>query len=181
MGKMAVSKWVSVVVIALLVLGIGAPLMKLYSGKGGSDHNEDANDVASTTGATGAVTASLDLPGFAKKNANTMRAYQIAVARKDEFKFLTCHCGCGMHAMSHRGKTIPKMNNLYDCFVQADGDWEDHAAIDCPYCVDLAVMADDMLNKGYTLKQVRDLIDTKYNSIAPSQRGMDMNPPMPPA
>ncbi|MBI2141285.1 hypothetical protein HYU16_02570 [Candidatus Woesearchaeota archaeon] len=185
---MAISKWVSVMIIALLVLSIGAPMMKLYSGEGdSSDHSPAARGAASVTedtgaaGATGAVTASLDLPAFATRNAKTMKAYEVAVARKDEFKFLTCHCGCGMHAMSHRGKTIPKMNNLYDCFVQTGGDWEDHAAIDCPYCVDLAVMADDMLNKGYTLKQVRDLIDTKYNSIAPSQRGMDMNPPMPPA
>ncbi|MBI2580450.1 hypothetical protein HYV85_01445 [Candidatus Woesearchaeota archaeon] len=184
---MAISKWVSVMVIVLLVLGIGTPLMKLYFGNkgsstpplstlnGGSSDNNNGN----MNDATGAVTASLDLPAFATRNAKTMKAYQIAVARKDEFKFLTCHCGCGMHAMSHRGKTIPKMNNLYDCFVQTDGDWEDHAAMDCPYCVDLAVMADDMLNKGYTLRQVRDLIDTKYNSIAPAMRGMDMNPPMP--
>ncbi len=177
MGKMAVSKWVSVMIIALLVLGIGAPLMKLYSGKG---HTSDS-DTGGMNDATGAVTASLELPAFATRNTKTMKAYQLAVTtRKEEFKFLTCHCGCGMHAMSHRGKTIPKMNNLGDCFMRSDGTWEDHAAIDCPYCIDLAIMADDMLNKGYTLKQVRDLIDTKYNQIPASQRAMDMNPPMPP-
>lgn len=171
---MAIPKWVSVLVIALIVAGTVVPLLKLYgSGKSGSD----GGSVDAT-----ATTANLALPAFAKQDAKTMKAYELAsTTRKEAFKFLTCHCGCGMHAMTHRGKTIPKMNNLAECFVQADGDWEDHAAMDCPYCVDLAVMADDMLNKGYTLKQVRDLIDTKYNQIPASNRAMDMNPPMPPA
>lgn len=170
---MAIPKWVSVLVIALIVAGTVLPLMKLYgSGRSGSDGSISDD----------ATAASLALPAFAKQNAKTMKAYELAsTTRKEDFRFLTCHCGCGMHAMSHRGKTIPKMNNLAECFVQADGDWEDHAAMDCPYCVDLAVMADEMLNKGYTLKQVRDLIDTKYNKIPASQRAMDMNPPMPPA
>lgn len=171
---MAISKWVSVLVIALIVAGTVVPLLKLYgSSKDGS--GEGSSDAT-------AATASLALPAFAKQSAKTMKAYELAsTTRKEDFKFLTCHCGCGMHAMRHRGKTIPKMNNLAECFVQADGDWEDHAAMDCPYCVDLAVMADDMLNKGYTLKQIRELIDTKYNQIPASNRAMDMNPPMPPA
>ncbi|HIG98635.1 TPA: hypothetical protein HA231_04395 [Candidatus Woesearchaeota archaeon] len=168
---MAMSKWVSVLIIVVLLAGTVVPLLKLYSTKG------HAGDVG---GDEDAVTANLALPDFATRDAKTLKAYEIAsTTRKEDFGFLTCHCGCGMHAMSHRGKTIPKMNNLRDCFVRGDGTWEDHAAIDCPYCVDLAVMADDMLNKGYTLRQVRELIDTKYNSIAPSQRAMDMNPPMP--
>lgn len=172
---MAISKWISVLVIALIVAGTVLPLMKLY-GSGKSDSDGGSSDAM-----TGAA-ASLALPNFAKQNAKTMKAYELASGdRKDDFMFLTCHCGCGMHAMTHRGKTIPKMNNLTDCFIRADGTWEDHAAMDCPYCVDLAIMADDMLNKGYTLKQIRDLIDTKYNQIPPSDRAMDMNPPMPPA
>lgn len=180
MTGMAISKWVSVLVILLLLLGTGLPMYRLYSSnKAGEGMDGDDMKLTGNAAKSEKSEASLALPAFAKSNAKTMKAYQVAVARKDEFKFLTCHCGCGMHAMSHRGKTIPKMNNLYDCFVQTDGDWEDHAAIDCPYCVDLAVMADDMLNKGYTLKQVREVIDTKYNQIPANMRGMDMNPPMP--
>src|SRR3989338_6609229 len=163
---MTVPKWVSVAVIALLVLGIGAPLLKLYSGSGG-----DAEKAAMA----GAM--SLDLPDFAKRNAKTMKAYEVAsTTRKEAFGFLTCHCGCGMHAMEHRGKAIPKMHNLRDCFIRDDGTWEYHAAMDCPYCVDLAVMADEMLSKGATLREIRELIDTKYNQIDPSMRAMDMNP-----
>ena len=171
---MVASKRVSLIIIAAIIFGTGLPLYKLYA----TDSNEDASAVSAKVVADQG--ASLELPAFAKKDANTMRAYQIAVSRKEEFKFLSCHCGCGMHAMSHRGKTIPKMNNLADCFVRSDGTWEDHAAFDCPYCVNLAIMADDLLGKGYTLKQIRELIDTKYNSIAPSMKSMDMNPPMPP-
>ncbi len=176
---MAMPKWVSLLVIALIILGAALPLYRLYGSKGEGKGESDSS--GNEMGPADSAQVSLSLPAFAKRDAKTMKAYEVAVARKDEFKFLTCHCGCGMHAMSHRGKTIPKMNNLYDCFVQADGNWEDHAAMDCPYCVDLAVMADDMLNKGYTLRQVRDVIDTKYNPIAPSNRAMDMNPPMPSA
>lgn len=165
---MAMSRWVSVLIIIILLAGTIVPLFRLYGSNGG-----DSGDKA-------AVTASLALPGFATRNARTMKAYEIAsTTRKEDFAFLTCHCGCGMHAMEHRGKVIPKMHNLRDCFIRDDGTWEDHAAMDCPYCIDLAIMADDMLSKGYTLKQVRELIDTKYNSIAPNMRAMDMNPPMP--
>ena len=175
---MAISKWVSILVIALIIAGTVLPLVKLY----GSKSSGDSGNSAAKMGSGSASGMSVTLPAFAKQNAKTTKAYELAAGpRKDDFMFLTCHCGCGMHAMVHRGKTIPKMNNLKDCFVRDDGTWEDHAAMDCPYCVDLAVMADDLLNKGYSLKQVRDLIDTKYNQIAPSQRAMDMNPPMPPA
>lgn len=181
---MAIPKWVSVLVIALIVAGTVVPLLKLYGSgnKGNGDLGSPHTPKDAPLSTLGGGSVNLELPGFAKQSAKTMKAYELAsTTRKEAFKFLTCHCGCGMHAMSHRGKTIPKMNNLAECFVQADGDWEDHAAMDCPYCVDLAVMADDMLNKGYTLKQVRDLIDTKYNQIPASNRAMDMNPPMPPA
>ncbi|MBI2145030.1 hypothetical protein HYU18_01770 [Candidatus Woesearchaeota archaeon] len=162
---MAGSRWVSVLIMAVILLGAAVPLYRLYGPK--ASHGE------------GTVVASLEMPDFATKNAKIMKAYQVAVARKDEFKFLTCHCGCGMHAMSHRGKTIPKMDNLADCFQRSDGSWEDHAAIDCPYCVDLAILADEMLSSGSTLREVRELIDEEYNRIAPNMRAMDMNPPMP--
>lgn len=167
---MAVSKWVSVFIIAAILVGTAAPLYKMYSGS------------KAKSGSMQAVAGemSLDLPDFAKRNAKTMKAYEVAsTTRKEAFEFLTCHCGCGMHAMKHRGKTIPKMHNLRDCFIREDGTWEDHAAMDCPYCVDLAVMADEMLAKGYTLREIRELIDTKYNQIDPAMRAMDMNPPMP--
>ncbi len=163
------SKWISVVLIAAIILGTALPLYRLYAPKRGID-------AGAITG--GAI--SLDLPDWAKRDAKTAQAYQLAATtHKEHFKFLTCHCGCGMHAMTHRGKTIPKMDNLGECFVRADGTWEDHAAMDCPYCVELAIMADEMLNKGYTLKQIREVIDTKYNQIPSSERAMDMNPPMP--
>ncbi len=174
---MAMSKWVSVLIIAAILVGTAVPLSKLYGSKGGGSGSGN-DDTATSTGDT----ASLALPAFAKTNAKTRRAYELAsTTRKEQFKFLTCHCGCGMHAMQHRGKTIPKMNNLGDCFVRPDGTWEDHAAMDCPYCVDLAIMADDMLTKGSSLKEIRKLIDTKYNQLSPSDRAMDMNPPMPTA
>ncbi len=162
---MSTSKLVSALIMAVIVLSVAVPLYKLYGPKTSENHAGSMN---------------LALPDFAQKSEKIMKAYELASgSRKEDFGFLTCHCGCGMHAMTHRGKVIPQMHNLRDCFIRDDGTWEDHAAMDCPYCVDLAVMADDLLSKGYTLKEIRNIIDTKYNQIDPAMRAMDMNPPMP--
>ncbi len=102
------------------------------------------------------------LPPFVLGNEDNKAAYTYALEMRDQFEYLTCYCGCGTHAMMHRGKTIPKMYSLKDCFIRADGTWEDHAALDCPACIDLAIESANMLKNGSTLKEVRNYIDSTY-------------------
>lgn len=102
------------------------------------------------------------LPQFVLGNKDSELAYSYASEMQDQFEYLTCYCGCGTHAMTHRGKTIPKMYSLKDCFIRTDGTWEDHAAFDCPACINLAIEATNMLKSGASLKDVRNYIDNTY-------------------
>src|SRR3989338_9270524 len=90
------------------------------------------------------------LPDFVMNNYQNKLAYSIALDRQEDFEYIACYCGCGMHEMQHRGKTILIMHSLKECFINEDGSWQDHAAIDCPACVAIA------------LKETREYIDTKY-------------------
>lgn len=118
------------------------------------------------------------LPSFVMNNYKNKLAYSIALDRQDDFQYLACYCGCGMHEMQHRGKTIPIMHSLKECFINEDGSWQDHAAIDCPACVAIALKADELLKQGMSLKETREYIDTKYVD----QRYTDMGTktPLPP-
>ncbi|MBI2128896.1 hypothetical protein HYU07_01520 [Candidatus Woesearchaeota archaeon] len=108
------------------------------------------------------------LPSFVMNNYKNKLAYSIALDRQDDF----------MHEMQHRGKTIPIMHSLKECFINEDGSWQDHAAIDCPACVAIALKADELLKQGMSLKETREYIDTKYVD----QRYTDMGTktPLPP-
>lgn len=114
------------------------------------------------------------LPSFATKNPDTLQAYKYAMEMGDDFEYIACYCGCGMHAMEHRGKIIPKMNNLKDCFVRGDGSFEDHAALDCPACVTFALEAGQMIEEGKSLREVRATIDKRYGV-----QGVGTNTPYP--
>jgi hypothetical protein len=115
----------------------------------------------------------VNLPEFALGSKETKAAYLAAVEKSYEFSYLPCYCGCGMSEMEHRGKTISKHNSLKECFIKADGSWEDHAAMDCNGCVQTALDAYNQLAKGNSLKEVRDYIDKKYGN------GLGTNTPMP--
>ncbi len=142
-------KIISILVIALLVLMVGGVFYSsMTANTVKMPHNEN----------------SANLPDFALKSKEIKAAYLAAVEKTDEFSYLPCYCGCGMSEMEHRGKTISKHNSLKECFIKADGSWEDHAAMDCSGCVTTALDAYDKLSKGKSLKEVRAYIDQKYGN-----------------
>jgi hypothetical protein len=90
----------------------------------------------------------------------TQTAYAFAISRPDVLRWLPCYCGCG--ALGHD-------SNL-DCFIKptesAPVVYEEHGSY-CGVCVDIAHMAQDMLNRGNTLIQIRAAVDSSFGGLAP--------------
>jgi len=97
------------------------------------------------------------------------RAYAQAVAHREELQYVPCYCGCGS-----AGHTA-----VVDCHianVAADGSitYERHAST-CDQCLDVALEASTMLERGVSLSGVRSRIEAKYAKYGP---GTD-TPPVP--
>lgn len=157
-------KTLSVVLISLLVISMGLVIFNAYNKK------------AMKTGKVSAIASKENIPPYISNNPKIMEAYMAAMDMGDAFKYLPCYCGCGTHSMVHRGEVIPKMYNLRECFIRADGIWESHAALDCPACVQTALDAKQWLSEGKSLREVRELIDQKYSRLG----GMPTQTPLPP-
>lgn len=93
-----------------------------------------------------------EFPSFAYNSARVLQAYKTAVQIPEVLPLMPCYCGCG-EAQDHK--------NLKDCFFKEDGSLNDHAAF-CEVCdmevLDIAKWQEE----GYSLEQIRELIDEKY-------------------
>lgn len=112
-----------------------------------------------------------ELPEFAQKTARVSEAYIYAVQNPDKVMYLACYCGCA--GMQHSDKLLSH-KSLKDCYIKPDGSYEPHAS-ECKLCNDITLEARDMLMKGYSLKDVRKIIDDAY-----SGRGVGTNTTLPP-
>jgi uncharacterized protein with PCYCGC motif len=95
----------------------------------------------------------VQFPEFVYASEMSLKAYRLAMQMPiDWLRSLPCYCNCGP-TLGHR--------SLYDCFIKADGSFNDHAST-CAVC-DLEVTdAAKWLTEGQSLKQVRQLIDRNY-------------------
>ena len=85
--------------------------------------------------------------------ADWQAAYSFALARPDVLQWLPCYCGCA---------GIPHRSNL-DCFfqgreVKGTFSYEEHASY-CDICIETANMANDMLQQGKTMVEIRAAVD----------------------
>jgi hypothetical protein len=99
------------------------------------------------------------LPDWATTTAVSAGAYRTAVLRPDLLAALPCFCGCVSFATPHR--------SLYDCFVQADGTFETHAA-GCSTCQDEAVAARHWAAGGLSVTETRRRIIEAFGELGPS-------------
>ncbi|MFA4934868.1 MAG: PCYCGC motif-containing (lipo)protein [Candidatus Methanoperedens sp.] len=113
----------------------------------------------------------LELPEFAQKTGRVAEAYIYAVQNQDKLKYLACYCGCA--GMQHSDKLLSHQS-LKECYIKPDGSYEPHAS-ECKLCNDITLEARDLLMKGYSLKEVRKIIDDAY-----SGRGVGTNTTLPP-
>lgn len=114
--------------------------------------------------------AKVELPEFAQKTGRLAEAYIFAVQNQDKLKYLACYCGCAN--MQHSDKLLSH-RSLKDCYLKPDGSYEPHAS-ECKLCNDITLEARDLLMKGYSLKDVRKIIDDAY-----SGRGVGTNTSLP--
>ncbi len=115
--------------------------------------------------------AKVELPEFAQKTGRVAEAYIFAVQNQDKVMYLACYCGCA--GMQHSDKLLSH-RSLKDCYLKPDGSYEPHAS-ECKLCNDITLEARDLLMKGYSLKEVRKIIDDAY-----SGRGVGTNTTLPP-
>lgn len=98
------------------------------------------------------VTPPREFPSFVYNSARVLQAYETAVQIPEVLPFIPCYCGCG-EAHGHQ--------NLKDCFFREDGSLNDHGAF-CEVCdlevIDVAAWQAE----GFSLEQIRRLIDEKY-------------------
>lgn len=106
------------------------------------------------------------LPDFAYSSATSLASYRVAVAEGELLSILPCYCGCGRQAIPHK--------NLKECFFKPDGTFEPHAS-GCDLCGKEALDAKAWKEKGYTSKEIRSMIEQKYQAYGP---GTD-TPPVP--
>ena len=116
--------------------------------------------VVASCGDTTPPTTALPYPVFPTAvyaNEAALKAYRIAVRMPDLLDVLPCYCGCGQ-TLGHR--------NLRDCFLQADGTFDEHAAT-CAVCDMEAADAAQWNAQHNSPTQIWRLIVAKYDSYGP--------------
>ena len=96
-------------------------------------------------------------PTTVYSNPAALKAYRIAVRMPELLAVLPCYCGCGQ-TLAHE--------NLRDCFLNADGTFDEHAAT-CAVCDMEAVDAAQWQAQGNPPAQIWRLIVAKYDSYGP--------------
>ncbi len=153
----------------LSVIAIAAVLIIAYTLSGGSQILNKA-DGEKLTGKDTNKSTKLQLPEFAQKTGRVAEAYIFAVQNQDKIIYLACYCGCA--GMQHSDKLLSH-KSLKDCYIKSDGSYEPHAS-ECKLCNDITLEARDMLMRGYSLKDVRKIIDDEY-----SGKGVGTNTSLP--
>jgi Protein of unknown function with PCYCGC motif len=126
--------------VVLLIVGVGVGVV---------NRGTSAADRASST-STGVTVALSALP------SEMAAMYQYAAAHREAFAEIPCYCGCD-RSLGHR--------NLEDCFVNADGSWDAHAA-GCGVCTVESTMAKALLDEGTDVAVVRQKIIDRYGPPA---------------
>ncbi|GAA0315407.1 PCYCGC domain-containing protein [Bacillus carboniphilus] len=123
-----------------------------------TEQNEQENheSIPDTQEKTAAIN---ELPSFLEgQTERTINIYAGVAKFPDLVQLVPCYCGC-METLGHQ-------SNL-NCFIQRinqDGTvvWTDHATR-CETCLDIAATTIYEMNNGKTIKDVREIINQKYN------------------
>ncbi len=99
------------------------------------------------------------LPAWATTTTQSTRAYHTALDQPDLLTSLPCFCGCATYQPPHR--------NLYDCFVNADGTLDTHAA-GCTTCQEEALAAGRWADQGLSAPAIRTQLVASFGDRGPS-------------
>jgi hypothetical protein len=99
-------------------------------------------------------------PDYTHVTPATEAAYAYALHNPHVIQWFPCYCGCG--GMGHR-------SNL-DCYFKPADDgtiaFEEHASY-CDICVDITLMAKDLIAQGVSLHDARAAIDAQFAGSVP--------------
>jgi hypothetical protein len=99
-------------------------------------------------------------PDYTHVTTATEAAYAYALHNPHVIQWFPCYCGCG--GMGHR-------SNL-DCYFKPTDDgtivFEEHASY-CDICVDITLMARDLIAQGMSLHDARAAIDAQFAGSVP--------------
>lgn len=90
----------------------------------------------------------------AQAPADVREAYQFAMAHPEILKAVPCYCGCVSHGHKHN----------YNCFMKADGELDQHG-LNCGMCVQTALKAKQLYEKGTSLPEIRKQVDETYQKL----------------
>jgi hypothetical protein len=136
------------VILAVVVLALVSGLFLLSS----CSYGQSAPSASETPVSTNA-TPQREFPPFVYNSAQVLQSYKTAVQIPEVLLLMPCYCGCG-EAHNHK--------NLKDCFFREDGSLNDHGAF-CEVCdIEIADIA-NWQEEGYSLEQIRGLIEEKYS------------------
>lgn len=116
-------------------------------------HNHLSGDLQELTA------SAKELPKFLDSQSEEIRlVYEAAGQATDLLQWIPCYCGCGESA-GHR-------SNL-NCFIaetREDGSivWDDHGTR-CLVCLEIAINSVKLYQDGNSIKDIREIVDTKYN------------------
>jgi hypothetical protein len=96
-------------------------------------------------------------------------AYRFALARPDVIQGMLCNCSCG--GDGHRSN----LGCFFDRRKTGQIQFQEHGSY-CDICVNTANLAAKLLNKGKSILDIRDAVDTRFGG-----GGHSTNTPMPPA
>lgn len=90
-------------------------------------------------------------PTYVYDSALSLKSYKLALQYASVLFKIPCYCDCG-RASGHQ--------SLHDCFFKGEG-FNDHAS-GCEVCGLEMVDVAQWMREGKSLKQIRTMIDTKY-------------------
>ena len=110
-----------------------------------------AMGAAVACGSSAGTTASANMP-----EQNTAARYEFIEAHQDLAQHTPCYCGCGPQGHA----------SLRDCFLAADGSYEQHGAW-CHICLEEARDIERLQAEGVSPSLIRAYIDGEYSRFGP--------------
>ena len=100
-----------------------------------------------------------ELPEFAFRSANILRAYEFVVQNSDYVANFLCYCGCDI-ASEHK--------SLKDCFIGQES-YADHAS-NCTVCVKEVLDIIKMQKEGRNIAEIENILEKNYKSFHPGNK-----------
>lgn len=97
-----------------------------------------------------------ELPEFAFRSANILRAYEFVVQNSDYVANFLCYCGCDI-ASEHK--------SLKDCFIGEES-YADHAS-NCSVCVSEVLDIIKMQKEHRKIIEIKNILEKNYKSFHP--------------